>query len=69
MTTLCVKTRTVTSLKDAKKLNTLISIIAVEIISELGTAIFNHTVRDDNTIQLVLPIILLSTPMRDNPQG
>ena len=69
MAALGVRKRTVTNLENAKKLNALVAIVAVEIISEFGAAVFNHAVRDENAVQLVLPITLVSKPAPCSPRG
>ena len=69
MATLQMRKRTIANLEDAKKLDALITIIAVEIISEFGAAVFNHAVRDENAVQLVLPITLVSKPAPCSPRG
>ena len=69
MAALGVRKRTVTNLENAKKLNTLVAIIAVEIISEFGAAVFNHAVRDDNAVQFVLSVTIPLRPVLCNPRG
>ena len=64
-----MRKRTVTNLENAKKLNTLVAIIAVEIISEFGAAVFNHAVRDDNAVQLVLSVTIPLRLVLCNPRG
>lgn len=69
MAALGVRKRTVTNLENAKKLNALVSIIAVEIISEFGAAVLNHAVRDDNAVQLVLSVTIPLRLVLCNPRG
>lgn len=69
MAALGVRKRTVTNLENAKKLNALVSIIAVEIISEFGAAVLNHAVCDDNAVQLVLSVTIPLRPVLCNPRG
>ena len=64
-----MRKRTVTNLENAKKLNTLVAIVAVEIISEFGAAVLNHAVRDDNAVQLVLSVTIPLRPVLCNPRG
>lgn len=69
MAALGVRKRTVTNLENAKKLNALVSIIAVEIISEFGAAVLNHAVHDDNAVQLVLSVTIPLRLVLCNPRG
>lgn len=69
MAALGVRKRTVTNLENAKKLNALVAIVAVEIVSEFGAAVFNHTVRDDNAVQLVLSVTISLRLVLCNPRG
>ena len=69
MATLGVRKRTVTNLENAKKLNTLVAIVAVEIISEFGAAVLNHAVHDDNAVQLVLSVTIPLRLVLCNPRG
>ena len=69
MAALGVRKRTVTNLENAKKLNTLVAIVAVEIISEFGAAVLNHAVRDDNAVQLVLSVTIPLRLVLCNPRG
>ena len=69
MAALGVRKRTVTNLENAKKLNALVAIVAVEIISEFGAAVLNHAVRDDNAVQLVLSVTIPLRPVLRNPRG
>lgn len=69
MAALGVRKRTVTNLENAKKLNALVAIVTVEIVSEFGAAVLNHTVRDDNAVQLVLSVTIPLRPVLCNPRG
>lgn len=69
MAALGVRKRTVTNFENAKKLNALVAIVAVEIVSEFGAAVFNHTVRDDNAVQLVLSVTISLRLVLCNPRG
>lgn len=64
-----MRKRTVTNLENAKKLNTLVAIVAVEIISEFGAAVLNHAVHDDNAVQLVLSVTIPLRLVLCNPRG
>lgn len=69
MAALGVRKRTVTNLENAKKLNALVAIVAVEIISEFGAAVLNHAVHDDNAVQLVLSVTIPLRLVLCNPRG
>lgn len=64
-----MRKRTVTNLENAKKLNALVAIVAVEIISEFGAAVLNHAVHDDNAVQLVLSVTIPLRLVLCNPRG